>query len=64
MHDDTADKPKVRQFKPAGCEGKTRFTSRAIAAAVAERIGKRRKGRRTNVYRCTFCHGWHVGQRP
>lgn len=45
------------------CLGKVRFDSRSVAATVQER---RRKGRKTQcrksqIYRCSACQGWHLG---
>lgn len=46
----------------ASCEGKERFTSVALARAVARRKGRMVIDGTTAVfYRCRFCGGWHVG---
>lgn len=40
------------------CTGKVRFERPDLAAAVAERHAERAH------YRCSTCHGWHVGSLP
>lgn len=53
----------------ASCDGKHRFDDAAMAHKVADRMrksaGQRRKRRRRRpriqVYRCRWCHSWHVG---
>ena len=44
----------------ATCMGKVRFASAALAHAVCRR-GKR-TGRLREMYRCAYCHGWHLGR--
>lgn len=52
--------------RQAGCAGKKRFRSPALAHRVQVRAGKaaRRRGERPRAaYRCPHCGGWHLGNR-
>lgn len=44
------------------CIGKEAFRSPQLAAAVNKRRTK--GGKPNDVYRCSFCGGWHLGNRP
>lgn len=48
------------QGRLAACEGKRSFPDYALAVAVRNRMRRRRK-RRLAVYRCRYCHDWHIG---
>lgn len=41
----------------AGCEGKVRFATWALANDAASR----RRDQRREAYHCQFCNGFHVG---
>ena len=58
----SGDNSKLAKISPVlmSCEGKKRFDSRALAAAVLEKRNRGRiKGR--CIYRCRWCCGWHLG---
>lgn len=42
-----------------GCTGKERFENANGASKALKRMRKRHSGR-FNIYRCPFCHGWHL----
>ena len=47
----------------ATCVGKARFTSWSLARRVVERRRRHRKDRSArNIYRCSCCGGWHIGE--
>lgn len=48
----------------AGCFGKHAFTTRGTAERVAKRAQRKEDGARVNVYRCSFCSHFHIGNRP
>lgn len=54
----------VTAFGPwsTACQGKIRFTVKR-AAKRARREREQQIGR-MDVYRCPFCHHWHLGHRP
>ena len=62
----------VRDHALAGCDGKARFESPALAfKALSRARGSRARSRRSNriadtrsMYRCRFCGGWHLGNEP
>lgn len=39
-----------------GCDGKQRFAKPRLAHRIAKRMGGQ-----AQVYRCSYCGGWHVG---
>ena len=43
----------------AQCEGKKRFDTYSLAAKILKRKNDKRAPRM--VYRCPFCHGFHLG---
>lgn len=49
-----------RRLRRKACDGKVRHgtESEALRTMFAMR------GRRLNVYRCSYCNGFHVGHRP
>jgi hypothetical protein len=54
-----------RNVRRHACEGKVRHASpRAALAALgitANRLARSLGRHDLNIYRCGFCHGWHVG---
>ena len=51
--------PPPEEFEIAGCEGKVKFESWALAREVTKRRGRHQKIR--EVYKCPYCHKFHVG---
>lgn len=50
--------------QPDACNGKIKYATAAKAWAVITTRGKRlRQQMLGTVYRCRFCHGWHVARR-
>ncbi|MGH6955942.1 MAG: hypothetical protein ACREEW_04680 [Caulobacteraceae bacterium] len=45
----------------AGCVGKARFETAALAKAVARR--RSRNGLKGEPYKCRCCGAWHIGTR-
>jgi hypothetical protein len=45
-------------FKLANCAGKKQLSA-PIAKSIALR--HRKKGRKSDAYKCKFCRHWHVG---
>ena len=45
------------------CTGKVAFQSPQMARAIAKRANQRRDSARS-VYKCDFCHCWHLGSGP
>ncbi len=44
------------------CDGKTRFETHSLAAAVLKaRNGGRNGKKNRSVYRCKVCYGFHLG---
>lgn len=50
------------EYALAGCVGKARFESYAAADRIQKRRGRDRKYRKSEVYRCRVCRGWHLGR--
>lgn len=46
----------------AACVGKQRFLTRSAAVLVIKLMKRRGKGG-ASVFRCRFCHAWHIGHR-
>ena len=44
------------------CEGKQSYETWTLASEINRRRGK--KGKRGQIYRCTFCHEFHIGRKP
>ena len=49
-------------YRAAACAGKVAFRSHAMAQMVASRGSRSERSRQ--VYRCPFCHQFHLGRRP
>lgn len=47
----------------SGCYGKQGFASATLAQRVAKRARQNRDAK-LQVYRCKFCHQWHIGRAP
>jgi hypothetical protein len=44
------------------CMGKDKFTSPSMAQKVLDKMRRAKKRSGTmNIYRCKFCHTWHIG---
>jgi hypothetical protein len=50
------------------CTGKQSYADKRAAQMVIERMSRRGslkpRGTLSAAYRCTFCHGWHIGSGP
>ena len=45
----------------ASCEGKERFAKPTTAHKTMRRMKAKKRRCRLNVYRCSHCGGWHIG---
>ena len=52
----------LNEKQAAACDGKDGFLSYGLARRVMRRMRKRKKGIKFNLYRCTFCRCWHIGE--
>lgn len=52
-------RPGLHADPRAKCDGKERFSSWGMAAAVGKR--RRRREKKCCAYRCTWCGGYHLG---
>ena len=43
------------------CYGKTAYLSYYNARRQCKKLNRVRDGARVNIYRCSTCHDWHVG---
>ena len=43
------------------CYGKTAYQSYYGANRQSNKLNRQRDGARVNIYRCSTCHDWHVG---
>ncbi len=49
----------------ASCTGKIRYAAQHAATAAYRSIRKRKRTPDCfGVYRCHYCHGWHLGNSP
>lgn len=48
------------ELEKASCEGKVSFDTWSLAYTVAKRRGS--NGKKGGVYRCRFCHKFHIGR--
>lgn len=47
-------------YELASCVGKQRFLTHDDARKIVKRMKQRGKGG-ANVFKCRFCHHWHIG---
>ena len=53
---------RFKEIRRSECGRKKRYESEAEARATADHQA-RASGRELNVYRCPWCHGWHLSSR-
>ena len=54
-----------RPSKQSSCDGKARHEYQAQAAAAKRAmVASGSPHWQINVYKCRFCHGWHLGHPP
>lgn len=57
LHDND---PTVTNTKDSMCSNKKTYENKGIAEMVMNKQNQRYDSK-LNVYKCTFCHNWHIG---